>query len=77
MLNPPAGARWRVVVSMVTDDGGEEVSYDRTGVAYTVAVATIQGTRIIGDVDHEGDPHLRHRLAAYIHTSVNDPPTTR
>lgn len=36
MLNPPAGVRWRVVVSMITDDH-EEASYGHTGLAYTVA----------------------------------------
>lgn len=72
-VDPPFGARWRIVVTMITPDGREDVSYDHTGQAYTVAVATLRGNRIIGDVDFGGDPMLCERLAAYITTSVNDP----
>jgi hypothetical protein len=74
-VNPPAGARWRVTVSMITDDGNEEVFYDQTGQAYVLAIGATTPTRITGEVDYNGDPWLCQRLATYIQHDLSDPPT--
>ncbi len=47
-------------------DDPSEVTYDHTGDAYLVAVATQCGNNITGDLDHDGDALLRHRLVANI-----------
>ncbi len=62
---PRPGTRYRVVVTEITDDGSE-VTYDHAGDAHLVAVATQRGNNITGDLDHDGDAFLRHRLVAYI-----------
>lgn len=46
---------------------------DHAGSAYIAAVATLTGTRITADVNHDGDPALRQRLAAYITQAVHNP----
>lgn len=72
-LHRPAGARYQVVVTEISDHGGQ-VTYEHTGDAYVAAVATLTGTRItIADVDHDGDPLLRERLVAHNTTSVHKP----
>ena len=69
-LNPPHGVRYHVVVTEIHDDG-TDIAFDHTGDAYIVAVAVFDGTRITGDVDHDGTPMLRHRLAAYINNAIS------
>ncbi len=71
-LHRPAGARYQVVVTEISDHGGQ-VTCEHTGDAYVAAVATLTGTRITADVAHDGDPLLRVRLVAYITPSVHKP----
>lgn len=73
-INPPAGARWRVVVSMITPDD-EQVFYDHTGDAYILAIGTLTANQITGETDHNGHPWLCQRLATYIQRDLNNPPT--
>jgi len=63
--HPPAGARYRVVVTQISEHG-VEVTFDHTAQAYIAAVADLSGTRITATVDHDGDLTLRQRLAVYI-----------
>lgn len=68
------GTRYRVVVTEITPDGDHDIAYNHTGDAYIAGVATLRGTRITADTDHDGDPHLQRRLAAYITDAVHNPP---
>ena len=68
------GTRYRLVVTEITPDGDHDITYDHTGDAYIAGVATLRGTRITADTDHDGDPILQHRLAAYITEAVHNPP---
>ena len=62
--------RYRVVVTEESDEGAR-VTFDETGDAYAVGVATLTGTRITADVNHDGDQLLQERLAAYITSAVH------
>lgn len=71
-LRPTPGTRWRITITEITPDGDEDEFLEFTGDAYVVATATVSGTRITSDVDHNGDLPLRERLVAYLATSVYD-----
>ena len=64
-INPRPGTRYHVVVTEI-HDRGSDITFDHVGDAYIAAVAVRQGNRITGTVDHDGDIHLRRRLAGYI-----------
>ncbi len=78
-IQPRPGARYRVVVTEIIDDGDaaddyvDDVVFDHTGDAYVVGVATLSGTRIDAPVDHDGDQFLRERLTVYITNAVLEP----
>lgn len=74
---PPApGTRWRITLTEITPDGEEDAFLELEGEAYIVAVATIQGTRITTDVDHDDandhDLDLRQRILARIVDTIDD-----
>lgn len=75
-LSPRPGARYRVRVSEVVEGQSTEF-YDEVGDAYVVAVASLEGTRINGLVDHEGSELLQQKLLEYITDSVTNPPRPR
>ncbi len=64
-LNPRPATRYHVVVTEIHDQGSD-IAFDHIGDAYIAAVAIREGNRITGDVDHDGDKHLRRRLVNYI-----------
>ena len=66
--------RYRVVVTEISRDGEHDVTYDHTGHAYIAGAATLRGTRITADTDHDGDTFLQHRLVDYITDAVHNPP---
>ncbi|MGH3926236.1 MAG: hypothetical protein ACRDZO_10135 [Egibacteraceae bacterium] len=70
----PAGARYRVVVTQISDHGAE-VTFDHTGDAYIAATADLSdtATRITATVDHDGDLALRQRLVIYITDAIHRP----
>jgi hypothetical protein len=70
----PAGLRYRVVVTQISQDSAE-VTFEHTGTAYVAAVADLSetGTRITATVDHDGDQLLRERLVIYITDAVPRP----
>ena len=78
-IRPRPGVRSRVVVTEITDgDAGDDdyiddVVCDHTGDAFVVGVATVSGTRITAEVNHDGDPFLRERLTVYITNAVLEP----
>ncbi len=54
-------------------DDPSEVTYDRTGDAYLVAVATQRGNNITGDLDHNGEDLY---TTASSPTSTTSPPAS-
>ncbi len=68
-FHPRPGTRYHVVVTEIHEHGSD-ITYDHIGDAYIAAVATRHGNRIIGDVDHDGDKDLRHRLVGYINDAA-------
>ncbi len=68
----PSGLRYRVVV---TELGEHEhrVVMEATGEAFVAGVATLTGSRITADVDHDGPQLLRERLVAYATNAVLEP----
>lgn len=65
----PAGLRYRVVITEISDEGTRE-AFDETGDAYIVGVATLTGNRIDAPVDHDGPQPLQERLVAYLADAV-------
>ena len=78
-IRPRPGVRYRVVVTETiddvddTDDDLDDVVFDHTGDAFVVGVATMSGTRITAEVNHDGDQFLRERLTVYITNAVLEP----
>lgn len=81
-IRPRPGVRYRVVVTETTtdedvddtdDDLFDDVMFDHTGDAFVVGVATLSGTRITAEVNHDGDQFLRERLTVYITNAVLEP----
>lgn len=80
-IRPRPGVRYHVVVTEIPADdevdGDDEylddVVFDHTGDAFVVGVATVSGTRITAEVNHDGDQFLRERLTAYITNAVLEP----
>ena len=84
-IRPRPGVRYRVVVTEITDDPDhlddrddyvddvDDVVFDHTGDAFVVGVATVSGTRITAEVNHDGDQFLRERLTVYITNAVLEP----
>lgn len=68
-FHPRPGTRYHVVVTEIHDQGSH-IAFDHVGDAYITAVANRQGNRITGDVDHDGDQDLRHRLVTYINDAA-------
>ncbi|MGH8907013.1 MAG: hypothetical protein ACRD0K_10955 [Egibacteraceae bacterium] len=68
----PADARYRVVVTQISDHDAEVV-FACTAQAHIAAVADLSdtGRRITPTVDHDGDLFLRQRLVAYISDAVH------
>jgi ribosomal protein L21 len=52
------------------DNEFDDVVFDHTGEAFVVGVATVSGTRITAEVNHDGDQFLRERLTVYITNAV-------
>ena len=79
-IRPRPGVRYHVVVTEITDDADngrddyiDAVVFDHTGDAFVVGVATVSGTRITAEVNHDGDRFLRERLTVYITNAVLEP----
>lgn len=51
----------------------QQVVMEATGDAFVAGVATLTGTRITADVDHDGPQVLRERLVAYLTSAILEP----
>lgn len=68
----PPGLRYRVVVTELHEHQ-QQVVMEATGDAFVAGVATLTGTRITADVDHDGPVVLRERLVAYLTSAILEP----
>jgi hypothetical protein len=67
----PPGLRYHVVTEL--HEHQQQVVMEATGDAFVAGVATLTGTRITADVDHDGPQVLRERLVAYITSAILEP----
>ena len=68
----PPGLRYHVVVTELHEHQ-QQVVMEATGDAFVAGVATLAGSRITADVDHDGPPVLRERLVAYLTSAILEP----